>query len=113
MRALLSWDVDAHDPEFQQIVFDLAALLPPDRTQRLTTWTAIIDPVTTASFRSLARQLQVLASHYPDRLFFVLSLQPAGAVVWGKWHPRGAALLAGDDTLGFGPGIGLGDGEED
>ena len=112
MKALLSWDVDAKDPEFQRIIFDMAAVLPPDRTQRLTTWTALIDPVTMSAFRDLARRLEKLADRYQDRLFFTLSLQPAGAVVWGRWHPQGSLLLASDDSLGFGPGTGI-DPEED
>lgn len=107
MRALISWDVDARDPEFQQILFDLAAVLPPDRTRRITTRTAMVDPITMPSFRQLARDLEAVANQYPDRLFFVLSLQPAGAVVWGRWQPRGAALLASDDSLGFGVGSGI------
>lgn len=107
MRALLSWDVDLHDPEFHRIIFDLAASLPPDRTNRLTTWTALIDPITSGGFRELARSLDALADDYRDRLFFVLSLHPSGAVIWGRWRQPGAVLLASDDSLGFGPGPGI------
>lgn len=107
MRALLSWDVDPADPDFQRIIFDLAALLPPDRTHRLTTWTAMIDPITAGGFRTLARDLDTLANHYQDRLFLVFGLHPAGATIWGRWRSPGSVLLASDDTLGFGPGPGI------
>lgn len=107
MRAMLCWDVDPHDLDIQRIIFDLASLLPPERTQRLTTWTALVDPITAGAFRTLARQLDALAKRYQDRLFFTFSLHPAGAVIWGNFRQPGATLLASDDTLGFGPGSGI------
>ena len=107
MKALLSWDVDPADPDFQRILFDLGSILPPESTTRITTWTALIDPVNSASFRRLARDIEGLVRDYRDQLFVVFSLHPAGSVIWGRWRQPGARLLESDDTLGFGAGSDL------
>lgn len=110
MRALLSWDVSPSDPQLQQILVDLAALLP-EGSRSLTNYTALIDPITTPAFRKLAKRLDALMDRYPDRLFVVFSLHPANSVIWGRWRDPAHALLVDDDSLGFGPGDGVNDGD--
>lgn len=107
MRALISWDVDPADPQCQQILLDLGALLPPGKVRLLTNHTALIDPVTTRQFQELARSLESLAATYDERLYFVFSLHPANAVIWGIWRQPAHTLLAEDDSLGFGEGTGV------
>ncbi len=108
MRALLSWDIDPRDPDFQRILFDLASLLPPEKTSRLTTYTALIDPITSPAYRDLAKQLRDLASHYNERLFIVFSLHPAGATIWGRFRSDRSGFLVDADQLGLAtvPGAG-------
>lgn len=107
MRALLSWDVKYDDPQYDQIMFDLGGILPSDRTRSLTNHSALIDPITTAEFKNLAKELQTLIARYPDRLYFTFSLHPAGATIWGHFRPTSAHILDSDDSLGFGPGSGV------
>ena len=106
MRALISWDVDPSDPQFQQIILDLGATLPVGRVSPLTNHTGLIDPITTGQFQELARQLERLAARYEQRPFLFLSLHPSNSVIWGAWRQPGTALLAADDSLGFGKGAG-------
>ncbi len=106
MRAMLSWDVDPADPQFQQIILDLGSVLPAGRYRPLSNYAGIVDPVTTRQYRDLAIELNSVADRYPQRLYFVWSLHPAGATIWGRFREPGATLLVEDDTLGFGLGDG-------
>ena len=94
MRALFSWDVDRSDPQFAQIIVELAAALPQGRVTTLTNCTARVDRTTVREFNTLFQALTAVADHYPNRVFFTFSLHSESDPVWGKFRPVAVAPVA-------------------
>lgn len=86
MRALLSWDVDDRDPEYEQIVIALGGCLPADRVRPLTNTTVLIDPLNARQFNELYLRIEELAETFDGRLFFVFSLHENRAPIWGVYR---------------------------
>ena len=87
MRALLSWDINPSDPELQQMVLELGAVLPPGRVVAVTNHSVIVDPITTNQFSSLFNAVDSVADRYAGRLFFVFSLHPSNSPIWARPRP--------------------------
>lgn len=96
MRALLSWDLDVDDPEYDQILVALGACLPSGKVQPLTNCSALIDPLNARQFNALFLEIEALAAGYPQRLFFVLSLHEKRGPIWGVYRGTASTLVIND-----------------
>jgi hypothetical protein len=95
MRALFSWDVDRADPQFQQILVDMAGCLPNTRTKPLTNHSALIESTNVKEFNALYQALKQVSDRYAGRLFFVFSLHSENDPIWGLFRAPATALTFG------------------
>lgn len=93
MRALLSWDIDVNDPEYDQVLVALGACLPSGKVRLLTNCSALIDPINARQFNRLFLEIEALAAAFTGRLFFVLSLHEKRGPIWGVYRGPSSSLV--------------------
>ena len=104
MRALISWDVDRADPEFQRILIAIVDSFPQQTLEMLTNQTARANKITQKQFVAINERLERLAVQYARRMFYVFSLHSDKDPIYAEPRPvsTGPAVVAVTPTPGVG-----------
>jgi hypothetical protein len=86
MRALISWDVDRSDPDYQRILIAIVDCFPAGKLTSLTQQTARADKITQKQFVDVNTRLQQVSGEYVGRMFYVLSLHSENDPIYGTYR---------------------------
>lgn len=100
MRALISWDVERTDPEFQRILMAIGDCFPERKLTPLTNQTAVVGPISVRQFDRSNLRLQSVATQFAGRFFYVFSLHSDDDPIFGVFRSAGPAA---GEVVALGP----------